>query len=346
MAAADNLKCFAIAGRTNSSGTAIADCDQEELRLPLAALLTPGYLPNLLTQAANPNSFRIRRNPGSDMNLLVGSGTSKVDGYVLLGTVAGQGAYIIRLDATTKTIAVPAADATNPARYGVYAYTDDAAYSGTGSRAYANVSCIRGTPAGSPTTPGPLAVWSAYALLHEFQLPANATAITDTILDAGTDRRTASYSPMGSVPRGSIQMYAGATVPSGWLACDGSTVSRSTYASLFAAIGTTWGVGDGSTTFDVPTSAAVHRSVPGPVAGSRLARWRNGRRGDAPVDDGRDALASARSARGRPEHLRLGRRRRHRGQPDRCRPEDQATGDGGAHNNMQPSAVVTYIIRY
>lgn len=46
--------------------------------------------------------------------------------------------------------------------------------------------------------------------------------------------------------------YAGTVVPSGYLACDGSAVSRTTYASLFAALSTTWGVGDGSTTFNVP----------------------------------------------------------------------------------------------
>lgn len=197
MAAQDNLKVYAIAGRTASgAATAVDDVDQEELRLPVGALLTPGYLPNLLTQAANLNSFKVRQNTGSDMNLKVGSGTSKVDGYVLLGGVAGQGAYILRLDATTKTVSVPAADATNPARYGVYAFIDDTAYSGDASRAYANVTCIRGTPAGSPATPGPLAAWSAYALLWEFQLAANATAVTNTILDAGIDRRQPSRSTL------------------------------------------------------------------------------------------------------------------------------------------------------
>lgn len=46
--------------------------------------------------------------------------------------------------------------------------------------------------------------------------------------------------------------YAGSTIPGGWLECDGSAVSRTTYAALFAAIGTTWGVGDGSSTFNLP----------------------------------------------------------------------------------------------
>ena len=47
-------------------------------------------------------------------------------------------------------------------------------------------------------------------------------------------------------------MYAGSTAPSGWLLCDGSAVSRTTYATLFAVIGTTYGTGDGSTTFNLP----------------------------------------------------------------------------------------------
>ena len=51
---------------------------------------------------------------------------------------------------------------------------------------------------------------------------------------------------------GVIQMYAGSTAPSGWLICNGQAVSRTTYAALFAVIGTTYGTGDGSTTFNIP----------------------------------------------------------------------------------------------
>jgi microcystin-dependent protein len=50
-----------------------------------------------------------------------------------------------------------------------------------------------------------------------------------------------------------MQIYAGATSPnSDWLICNGSAVSRSTYAALYTAIGTTFGTGDGSTTFNIP----------------------------------------------------------------------------------------------
>ena len=55
-----------------------------------------------------------------------------------------------------------------------------------------------------------------------------------------------------NTPVGSISLFAGTTVPSGWLICDGSAVSRTTYANLFSVIGTTYGTGDGSTTFNIP----------------------------------------------------------------------------------------------
>lgn len=53
-------------------------------------------------------------------------------------------------------------------------------------------------------------------------------------------------------PTGNVSMTARSTAPSGWLLCDGAAVSRSTYAALFSAIGTTYGTGDGSTTFNLP----------------------------------------------------------------------------------------------
>ena len=54
------------------------------------------------------------------------------------------------------------------------------------------------------------------------------------------------------VPPGLIAPYGGETAPIGWLLCDGSAVDRTAYSNLFAAIGTTYGAGNGSTTFNVP----------------------------------------------------------------------------------------------
>jgi len=54
------------------------------------------------------------------------------------------------------------------------------------------------------------------------------------------------------VPVGSIMPYGGASAPIGWLLCQGQAVNRTTYSSLFAILGTAYGSGDGSTTFNLP----------------------------------------------------------------------------------------------
>lgn len=54
------------------------------------------------------------------------------------------------------------------------------------------------------------------------------------------------------LPVGMMTPFAGSSAPTGWLLCDGSAVSRTTYSALFTAIGTSYGSGDGSTTFNVP----------------------------------------------------------------------------------------------
>ena len=62
-----------------------------------------------------------------------------------------------------------------------------------------------------------------------------------------------------SVPTGMISAFH--TVPEGWLQCNGAAVSRTTYAALFAVIGTKYGSGDGSTTFNLPN--LHHRFIEG-----------------------------------------------------------------------------------
>ena len=58
--------------------------------------------------------------------------------------------------------------------------------------------------------------------------------------------------PVGGLPAGSVIQWSAPTLPTNWLLCDGSAVSRSVYSSLFAVVGTTYGAGDGSTTFNLP----------------------------------------------------------------------------------------------
>lgn len=55
-----------------------------------------------------------------------------------------------------------------------------------------------------------------------------------------------------TLPAGIIVPYGGTSAPATWLLCDGALVSRTTYATLYAAVGTSYGVGDGSTTFGLP----------------------------------------------------------------------------------------------
>ena len=77
---------------------------------------------------------------------------------------------------------------------------------------------------------------------------------------------------------GSVTMYAGSSAPTGWLLCNGQAVSRTTYSALFSAIGTTWGVGNGSTTFNVPdmresapVGVGTFSAVTGTTHGSQVA---------------------------------------------------------------------------
>ena len=72
---------------------------------------------------------------------------------------------------------------------------------------------------------------------------------------AGTDAANKTYvdAQLGSAaPAGAIMAFGGAVAPTGWLLCNGAAVSRTTYATLFAVAGTTYGAGDGTTTFNVP----------------------------------------------------------------------------------------------
>lgn len=90
----------------------------------------------------------------------------------------------------------------------------------------------------------------------------------------------------GDTPAGTILPYAGTTAPSGYLLCNGSAVSRTTYATLYGVIGSTFGSGDGSTTFNLPDLRG--RFLRGldssagndPDAGSRTAMTTGGNTGD------------------------------------------------------------------
>ena len=82
---------------------------------------------------------------------------------------------------------------------------------------------------------------------------ANGTGTAGQVLQSGGATGSAAWADAGGgVPAGSVIYHAANTAPTGFLKANGAAVSRTTYSDLFTAIGTTFGSGDGSSTFNVP----------------------------------------------------------------------------------------------
>lgn len=177
---------------------------------------------------------------------------------------------------------------------------------------------------------------------------------------------------------GMVKAFAGATVPAGYLACDGSAVSRTTYASLFGIISTTWGIGDGSTTFNLPDFRG--RALIGDGTGSGLTartlaqttgvethtlassempshNHTQDAHGHSVNDPGHPHTVSrAIGASGSGGNAILTTAGASLGNIAdsnttgitiaNATATNQSTGGGGAHQNMQPSAVIKWIIKY
>lgn len=86
-------------------------------------------------------------------------------------------------------------------------------------------------------------------------IPATLSAPADGTYVVSWTSKVPSWTPASqsnTIPTGTILPFAGTAAPNGYFLCDGSAINRSTYASLFSVIGTTYGVGNGTTTFNIP----------------------------------------------------------------------------------------------
>lgn len=178
----------------------------------------------------------------------------------------------------------------------------------------------------------------------------NLTSVAQNISNTGTLTNTGNVTITGTVtvsgvtyatlPAGVMMAWGTNTAPNGWLLCDGSAVSRTTYSGLFSVIGTTYGSGDGSTTFNVPN-----------IKGKNIV-------GRDSSDTSFDVLAETGGEKTHtltipemPSHnhsvtiLSGGSGLGNGGNSNTSTSTTGSTGGGGAHNVLDPYIVLNYIIK-
>ncbi len=182
-----------------------------------------------------------------------------------------------------------------------------------------------------------------------------ASAGTNTTQLATTAFVQTALSGAESVPSGSVMPYAGTIEPSGWLFALGQAVSRTTYAALFAAIGTTYGAGDGSTTFALPDlrgRVVAGKDDMGGSSANRLTNQSGGLDGDVLGATGgaeTHTLTTAQLA-SHSHNLTYGSGSFASISPagaggSSASKATSSTGSNQQHNNVQPTIILNYIIK-
>ena len=149
------------------------------------------------------------------------------------------------------------------------------------------------------------------------------------------------WEKVGGVPAGSVSAYAATAVPTGWLECSGANISRSTYATLFGVIGTTYGSGDGSSTFALPN-----------LRGEFLRGWDNSRGVDSGRGIGTSQSDSYKSHSHTYDHRVSGTTRNAKGGYGENTTEDYGanqtdnTSSSGSSETRPRNIAMMYIIKY
>lgn len=182
-------------------------------------------------------------------------------------------------------------------------------------------------------------------------LSITATAAELNYCDGVTSNIQTQIDAIPVLPTGVILPYAATTAPSGWSLCDGSAISRTTYATLYALVGTTFGVGDGSTTFNLPDLRGRVIGALDNLGGSSANRVTSANADSLggvygtethtlteaempahthtyPSDNGSGSIGATTGAHTVTTGNSTG-----------------STGGGGAHNNVQPTMFLGYIIK-